>query len=126
MSARLLVLQVKPGDRSPRHACHVHVHIHITEYVSPTPPSHPTHLHIPKKKASPDAHADYNALMNCIFSAHRSAVPVDACVLGFEHGGGANGPGPRDSSFLQQAAYITGERREGTGWMRESNACTPA
>lgn len=65
-----------------------------------------------KKQASPDAHADYNALMNCIFSAHRSAVPVDACVLGFgdHHGGGAGAaPAPRDSSFLQQAAYITGK-----------------
>lgn len=48
--------------------------------------------------------------MNCIFSAHRSAVPIDACVLSY---GGDRSPmmqcpvGPRDSSFLQQAAYIT-------------------
>lgn len=81
------------------------------------PPIHP-HIHIHphphQNKASPDAHADYNALMNCIFSAHRSAVPVDACVLSFEHGA-ANGPGPRDSSFLQQATYITGEKRRRKG-----------
>lgn len=79
------------------------------------PPFFDTHIRRPppqKKQASPDAHADYNALMNCIFSAHRSAVPVDACVLGFgdHHGGGAGAaPAPRDSSFLQQAAYITGK-----------------
>ena len=50
--------------------------------------------------------------MNCIFSAHRSAVPIDACALGYGYGGhaggGVGGAGPRDSSFLQQAAYITG------------------
>lgn len=57
----------------------------------------------PTQQASPDAHADYNALMNCIFSAHRSAVPIDACALRY-----TPGHGPRDSSFLQQAAYITG------------------
>jgi hypothetical protein len=49
-------------------------------------------------QASPDMHGDYNAMMNCIFSAHRSSVPVDCCVLGL-----------KDSSFLQQAAHITGE-----------------
>lgn len=48
-------------------------------------------------QASEDAHGSYNAMMNCIFSAHRSSIPVDACVLG-----------AKDSSFLQQASFITG------------------
>lgn len=51
-------------------------------------------------QASEDAHGSYNGMMNCIFSAHRSSIPVDACVLG-----------PTDSSFLQQASFITGTSR---------------
>jgi transcription initiation factor TFIIH subunit 3 len=47
--------------------------------------------------ACPDASAQYIAVMNAIFAAQRSKVAIDACKLGGEH-----------SSFLQQAAYLTG------------------
>ncbi|XP_021743493.1 RNA polymerase II transcription factor B subunit 4-like [Chenopodium quinoa] len=39
----------------------------------------------------------YVAVMNSIFSAQRSMVPIDSCVIGAQH-----------SAFLQQASYITG------------------
>ncbi|KAF5178104.1 General transcription and dna repair factor iih subunit tfb4 [Thalictrum thalictroides] len=38
----------------------------------------------------------YVAVMNAIFSAQRSMVPIDSCVIGSQH-----------SAFLQQASYIT-------------------
>ncbi|XAR62794.1 hypothetical protein NMG60_11017674 [Bertholletia excelsa] len=46
---------------------------------------------------SPDGPAQYVAIMNAIFSAQRSMVPIDSCVIGGQH-----------SAFLQQASYITG------------------
>ncbi|KAL7115251.1 hypothetical protein ACP275_04G173000 [Erythranthe tilingii] len=46
---------------------------------------------------SPDGPGQYVAIMNSIFSAQRSMVPIDACVIGTQH-----------SAFLQQASYITG------------------
>ncbi|KDO30370.1 hypothetical protein SPRG_05081 [Saprolegnia parasitica CBS 223.65] len=48
-------------------------------------------------QASPDFAAQYISIMNCIFSAQKKHVPIDACVLSDE-----------PSSFLQQAAYLTG------------------
>ncbi|EXB44374.1 General transcription factor IIH subunit 3 [Morus notabilis] len=39
----------------------------------------------------------YVAIMNAIFSAQRSMVPIDSCYLG-----------SNNSAFLQQASYITG------------------
>uniref|UniRef100_A0A0E0CET5 General transcription and DNA repair factor IIH subunit TFB4 n=1 Tax=Oryza meridionalis TaxID=40149 RepID=A0A0E0CET5_9ORYZ len=39
----------------------------------------------------------YVAVMNSIFSAQRSMVPIDSCIVGTQ-----------DSAFLQQASYITG------------------
>lgn len=44
-----------------------------------------------------DVSEHYIAIMNGIFSAQKKGVAVDACVLAPEH-----------SSFLQQAAYLTG------------------
>ncbi|GMH17405.1 hypothetical protein Nepgr_019246 [Nepenthes gracilis] len=46
---------------------------------------------------SPDGPEQYVAVMNTIFSAQRSMVPIDSCVIGAQH-----------SAFLQQASYITG------------------
>ncbi|XP_027126651.1 general transcription and DNA repair factor IIH subunit TFB4 isoform X2 [Coffea eugenioides] len=46
---------------------------------------------------SPDGPGQYVAIMNSIFSAQRSMVPIDSCVIGIQH-----------SAFLQQASYITG------------------
>ncbi|XP_020250720.1 RNA polymerase II transcription factor B subunit 4-like [Asparagus officinalis] len=46
---------------------------------------------------SPDGPEQYVAVMNAIFSAQRSMVPIDSCVVGAQH-----------SAFLQQASYITG------------------
>ncbi|GFP79933.1 general transcription factor iih subunit 3 [Phtheirospermum japonicum] len=46
---------------------------------------------------SPDGPGQYVAIMNSIFSAQRSMVPIDSCVIGNQH-----------SAFLQQASYITG------------------
>ncbi|KAK6787722.1 hypothetical protein RDI58_016247 [Solanum bulbocastanum] len=46
---------------------------------------------------SPDGPGQYVAVMNSIFSAQRSMVPIDSCVIGSQH-----------SAFLQQASYITG------------------
>lgn len=48
-------------------------------------------------QASPDGPEQYVAVMNAIFSAQRSMVPIDSCVVGVQH-----------SAFLQQASYITG------------------
>jgi transcription initiation factor TFIIH subunit 3 len=48
-------------------------------------------------QASPDISAQYISVMNSIFSAQKMNVTVDACILGNE-----------DSTFLQQAAHITG------------------
>ncbi|GER41893.1 basal transcription factor complex subunit-related [Striga asiatica] len=46
---------------------------------------------------SPDGPGQYVAIMNSIFSAQRSTVPIDSCVIGHQN-----------SAFLQQASYITG------------------
>ncbi|KAJ0616533.1 putative TFIIH subunit Tfb4/GTF2H3, von Willebrand factor A-like domain superfamily [Helianthus annuus] len=46
---------------------------------------------------SQDGSGQYVAIMNSIFSAQRSMVPIDSCVIGSQH-----------SAFLQQASYITG------------------
>ncbi|KAL4569153.1 hypothetical protein LXL04_024784 [Taraxacum kok-saghyz] len=46
---------------------------------------------------SQDGPGQYVAIMNSIFSAQRSMVPIDSCVIGSQH-----------SAFLQQASYITG------------------
>ncbi|KAL5729539.1 RNA polymerase II transcription factor B subunit 4 [Ranunculus cassubicifolius] len=48
-------------------------------------------------QGSPDGPEQYVAVMNAIFSAQRSMVPIDSCVIGSQH-----------SAFLQQASYITG------------------
>ncbi|XP_062224224.1 general transcription and DNA repair factor IIH subunit TFB4 [Phragmites australis] len=48
-------------------------------------------------QGSPDGPEQYVALMNSIFSAQRSMVPIDSCIVGTQ-----------DSAFLQQASYITG------------------
>eukprot|EP00271_Cylindrocystis_brebissonii_P002828 TRINITY_DN13603_c0_g2_i1.p1 TRINITY_DN13603_c0_g2~~TRINITY_DN13603_c0_g2_i1.p1 ORF type:complete len:341 (+),score=40.10 TRINITY_DN13603_c0_g2_i1:121-1143(+) len=60
------------------------------------PPPHP-HPRILCLHGSPDAPQQYIAVMNVIFSAQRSGVPIDTCMLGAV-----------DSPFLQQAAYLTG------------------
>lgn len=46
---------------------------------------------------STDGPEQYVAIMNAIFSAQRSSVPVDSCYIG-----------SNNSAFLQQASYITG------------------
>jgi len=46
---------------------------------------------------SPDISAQYIPVMNCIFSAQKQGIPVDACILG-----------TTESTFLQQASYLTG------------------
>ncbi|XP_074583433.1 general transcription and DNA repair factor IIH subunit TFB4 isoform X3 [Curcuma longa] len=48
-------------------------------------------------QGSPDGPEQYVAVMNAIFSAQRSMIPIDSCVMGVQH-----------SAFLQQASYITG------------------
>ncbi|XP_058089602.1 general transcription and DNA repair factor IIH subunit TFB4 isoform X2 [Magnolia sinica] len=48
-------------------------------------------------QGSPDGPEQYVAVMNAIFSAQRSMIPIDSCVVGIQH-----------SAFLQQASYITG------------------
>ncbi|XP_047311129.1 general transcription and DNA repair factor IIH subunit TFB4 [Impatiens glandulifera] len=48
-------------------------------------------------QGSPDGPEQYVAIMNGIFSAQRSMVPIDSCMIGAQH-----------SAFLQQASYITG------------------
>ncbi|MQM02060.1 hypothetical protein Taro_034824 [Colocasia esculenta] len=51
----------------------------------------------PQPRGSPDGPEQYVAVMNAIFSAQRSMVPLDSCVVGIQH-----------SAFLQQASHITG------------------
>lgn len=46
---------------------------------------------------APDVPETYNSVMNAIFSAQKAGVLVDCAVLG------------ESSTFLQQAAYLTGE-----------------
>lgn len=46
---------------------------------------------------APDVPETYNSVMNAIFSAQKAGVLVDCTVLG------------ESSTFLQQAAYLTGE-----------------
>ncbi|KAL2631643.1 hypothetical protein R1flu_016329 [Riccia fluitans] len=60
------------------------------------PPPHPR-PRILCLQGSPDAPPQYIAVMNAIFSAQRSLVPIDACVVG-----------DQTSAFLQQATHITG------------------
>lgn len=48
-------------------------------------------------QGSVDGPEQYVAIMNAIFSAQRSSVPIDSCYLGSQN-----------SAFLQQASYITG------------------
>ncbi|XP_022748632.1 RNA polymerase II transcription factor B subunit 4-like isoform X1 [Durio zibethinus] len=48
-------------------------------------------------QGSPDGPEQYVAIMNAIFSAQRSVVPIDSCYMGAQN-----------SAFLQQASYITG------------------
>jgi transcription initiation factor TFIIH subunit 3 len=48
-------------------------------------------------QVSPDISTQYISIMNAIFSAQKMSVMLDSCVLSTE-----------DSSFLQQASYITG------------------
>ncbi|XP_038705353.1 general transcription and DNA repair factor IIH subunit TFB4 [Tripterygium wilfordii] len=48
-------------------------------------------------QGSPDGPEQYVAIMNAIFSAQRSMVPIDSCCVG-----------AHNSAFLQQASYITG------------------
>ncbi|XP_071903789.1 general transcription and DNA repair factor IIH subunit TFB4-like isoform X3 [Coffea arabica] len=45
---------------------------------------------------SPDGPGQYVAIMNSIFSAQRSMVPIDSCVIGIQH-----------SAFLQQTVFAT-------------------
>ncbi|KAG8660457.1 hypothetical protein MANES_02G162200v8 [Manihot esculenta] len=51
----------------------------------------------PQPRGSPDGPEQYVAVMNAIFSAQRSMVPIDSCYVG-----------AHNSAFLQQASYITG------------------
>ncbi|CAN6450736.1 unnamed protein product [Victoria cruziana] len=51
----------------------------------------------PQPRAAPDGPEQYVAVMNAIFSAQRSMVPIDSCVVGSQH-----------SAFLQQASFMTG------------------
>ncbi|KAL5558391.1 hypothetical protein UlMin_034602 [Ulmus minor] len=48
-------------------------------------------------QGSSDGPEQYVAIMNSIFSAQRSMVPIDSCYIG-----------SNNSPFLQQASYITG------------------
>ncbi|MED6197607.1 RNA polymerase II transcription factor B subunit 4, partial [Stylosanthes scabra] len=48
-------------------------------------------------QGSADGPEQYVAIMNSIFSAQHSTVPIDSCYIG-----------PNNSAFLQQASYITG------------------
>ncbi|RDD38097.1 General transcription factor IIH subunit 3 [Trichoplax sp. H2] len=47
-------------------------------------------------KCTPDTSFQYLPIMNCIFTAQKYNVPIDACVI------------EKDSGFLQQACDITG------------------
>lgn len=60
---------------------------------SPPPQPHPRILCL---QGSADASQQYIALMNSIFSAQRSRVPIDTCMVG-----------NTDSPFLQQASHLT-------------------
>ncbi|CAL5202971.1 unnamed protein product [Lathyrus oleraceus] len=51
-------------------------------------------------QGSPDGPEQYVAIMNAIFSAQRSSVPVDSCYIASSNSS--------NSAFLQQASYITG------------------
>lgn len=51
---------------------------------------------------APDVPETYNSVMNAIFSAQKAGVLVDCAVLG------------ESSTFLQQAAYLTGTTRNYT------------
>ncbi|CAN1276514.1 General transcription and DNA repair factor IIH subunit TFB4, partial [Linum perenne] len=51
----------------------------------------------PQPRGSPDGSEQYVSVMNAIFSAQRSMVPIDCCYVG-----------SHNSAFLQQASYITG------------------
>ncbi|RXH75962.1 hypothetical protein DVH24_042749 [Malus domestica] len=51
----------------------------------------------PQPRGSSDGPEQYVAIMNSIFSAQRSMVPIDSCYMGSSN-----------SAFLQQASYITG------------------
>eukprot|EP00899_Mesostigma_viride_P016781 jgi/Mesvir1/25103/Mv21566-RA.1 len=46
---------------------------------------------------APDTPHEYIAVMNSIFSAQNNSIPVDSCIFGLQ-----------ESSFLQQASFITG------------------
>ncbi|XP_004290857.1 PREDICTED: general transcription factor IIH subunit 3 isoform X1 [Fragaria vesca subsp. vesca] len=59
-------------------------------------PQHP-HPRILCLQGSSDGPEQYVAIMNAIFSAQRSMVPIDSCYMG-----------SNNSAFLQQASYITG------------------
>lgn len=59
-------------------------------------PSHPQ-PRILCLQCKSDAPQQYVAVMNAVFSAQRSMIPIDTCIVGPEH-----------SAFLQQAAHITG------------------
>jgi transcription initiation factor TFIIH subunit 3 len=48
-------------------------------------------------QATPDISSQYISMMNTIFCAQKMNVAIDSCILS-----------PENSSFLQQAAYITG------------------
>ncbi len=47
-------------------------------------------------QAESDQPEQYNAVMNCIFSAQKAGIVVDSCCLG------------ETSLFMQQAAFLTG------------------
>lgn len=59
-------------------------------------PSHPQ-PRILCLQGKSDAPQQYVAVMNAVFSAQRSMIPIDTCMVGTDH-----------SAFLQQAAHITG------------------
>lgn len=53
--------------------------------------------------AGSDISAEHVALMNCIFSAQKSEVPIDVCVLAPDSEGTSTA-----LVYLQQAAHMTG------------------
>ncbi|XP_065621281.1 general transcription and DNA repair factor IIH subunit TFB4 isoform X1 [Quercus suber] len=67
-----------------------------TQRVFRSGPLHP-HPRILCVQGSSDGPEQYVAIMNSIFSAQRSMVPIDSCYIG-----------SNNSAFLQQASYITG------------------
>ena len=64
--------------------------------VVPTPGSNAHNARILCISSSPDDPGQYLATMNAIFAAQRAEILIDACVLG-----------EKDSSFMQQASYLT-------------------